>query len=38
MVDQGGQTIRLDRREFIHMGALFSDSKLNILVGCLDSK
>ena len=36
MVDQGGQTIRLDRREFIRIGALFSDSKLNILVGCLE--
>lgn len=36
VVDQGGQPIRLDRREFINMGALFSDSKLSILVGCLE--
>lgn len=36
VVDQGGQPIRLDRREFINMGALFSDSELSILVGCLE--
>lgn len=28
--------MRLDKREFINMGALFSDSRLTVLVGCLE--
>lgn len=36
VLDQGGQTIRLDRGEFINKCVLCSDSRLYVLVECLE--